>query len=361
VVENCDVLIVDDDLDLASNLRDVLGTAGYCTVLAADGQKAVNLCHQKVFDLGLIDIMLPDMPGVKLVERLAEISPAMEYIIITGYASFETAVEAVKHKNIVAYETKPLNFSRFLALVRQVTERKRMERKIVEYEGLNKLKTNILSMVSHELRTPLATIKGYSTMLLDYDDRLGHDEKLTHLVSIDRATDRLTELVEHLLDMSRLDAGLLKINKQPTSIAKLLRQAVTMGRARAPQYSITCTVEKKLPRVNVDARRIRQVLDNLIDNAVKYSEEGGNIVLEAQCVGEELRVSVSDEGVGVPVEERDRVFDRMYHLEERLSQGGGGLGLGLAVCKGLVEAHGGRIWIEDNDGKGSKFVFTSPL
>jgi len=171
----------------------------------------------------------------------------------------------------------------------------------------------------------------------------------------------LTELIDHLLDLSRLDAGLLKINRQPTSISRLLRQAVAMGRVRAPRYNITCTVRKRLPRVNIDARRIRQVLDNLIDNAVKYSQEGGNIVLDARCTGEELCVSVSDEGVGVPVEERDRVFDRMYRLEQRLVQGGGGLGLGLAVCKGLVEAHGGRIWIEDNNGKGSKFVFTSPL
>jgi len=357
----CNILVVDDDVELASNLQDILETAGYSAAIAADGQTALTLSREKAFDLGLIDIKLPDMSGVKLIEKLAELSPAMEYIIITGYASLETAVEAVRQKSIVAYETKPLDIAHFLALTRQVIERKRAVRKIVEYEELNKVKANLLSMVSHELRTPLATIKGYCTMLLDYNDRLGRDEKYEHLVSIDGATDRLTGLVDHLLDMSRLDAGLLKVNKQPTSMRRLLRQVVAEGRTRAPRHKVRCVIEKKLPRVNVDARRIRQVLNHLIDNAVKYSEKGGSIVIEAGHVGEELYVSVADEGVGISVEERDKVFDRMYHLEQKLTQGGGGLGLSLAVCKGLVEAHGGRIWIETNDGKGSKFVFTSPL
>ncbi|HEX78245.1 MAG TPA: PAS domain S-box protein [Dehalococcoidia bacterium] len=242
-----------------------------------------------------------------------------------------------------------------------IIERKQAERKIFEYEELSRLKTNLLSTVSHELRTPLAAIKGYSTMLLDYDRRLKHDEKLEYLRSIDKAADRLTELVDHLLDMSRLQAGLLKLEKAPTNIVPLLKGAVLEAQLRAPRHRIVLKAAKRLPRVNVDARRIRQVVDNILDNATKYSEGGTEVVLRACRRGSELVISVSDQGIGIPPEDLERVFDRMYRIEQRLTPEIGGIGLGLAICKGLVEAHGGRIWMESEEGKGSTCWFTLPL
>lgn len=248
-----------------------------------------------------------------------------------------------------------------LVFVEEITDRKRAERKMVEYEELNRLKSNLLSSVSHELRTPLAVIKGYSTMLLDYDRRLRPGEKGQYLESIDRATDRLTELVDCLLDMSRLEAGLLRLDKQPTSIAKLLEETVAEAKLRAPSHEVVAVLRKKLPVVNIDARRIRQVADNILDNAIKYSEKGTRVVLQARRAGSELLVSVTDQGIGIPGEELTKVFDRMYRIEQRLTPEIGGVGLGLAICKGLVEAHGGRIWVESELGKGSTFYFTLPL
>ena len=241
------------------------------------------------------------------------------------------------------------------------SEHKQVERKLAEYEESNKLKTSLLDVVSHELRTPLATIRGYSTMLLDYDTRLQSEEKLQHLKSIDRATDRLIKLVDHLLDMSRLEAGLLKIHKAPTSITTLIRQAVAEGQAIAPLHKITRAGGERFPKVNIDAKLIRQVLDTLMSNAIKYSHEGSNILVAARQVGSELHISVADEGIDIPPEAWDRVFNPMYRREQRLTPAAEGLGLELYVCRGLVEAHGGRIWVEGNDGKGSKFVFTIPL
>jgi len=249
----------------------------------------------------------------------------------------------------------------FTAIVRDITERKRAEKKIFEYKELSKLKSNLLSTVSHELRTPLATIKGYATMLLDYNERLGPEEKGEQLQSIERATDRLTELVDHLLDMSRLEAGLLKLEKTPASILKLVRGVVAETQLRAPRHQIVSKLDKGLPRVNIDAKRIRQVLDNLIDNAIKYSEEGTEVRVVAERVGSELRISVADQGIGIPAEELGKVFDRMYRIEQRLTPQLGGVGLGLAICRGLVEAHSGRIWVESEVGKGSTFYFTLPI
>lgn len=239
--------------------------------------------------------------------------------------------------------------------------RNHLEKKMIEYEELDKLKTNLLSTVSHELRTPLATIKGYATLLLDYDRRLKRDEKLEYLSSVVNATDRLTDLVGHLLDMSRLEAGLLKLQKRSTSISKLIREAVAEARLRAPKHRIIMDMKGRLPRVNIDVRRIRQVLDNILDNATKYSGKTTTVVVKASVIGTELIVSIADQGIGIPAEDLKRVFDRMYRVEQRLTAGIRGAGLGLAICKGLVEAHGGRIWVESEQGKGSNFNFSLPI
>lgn len=358
------ILIVDDDVALASNLQDVLEAEGYTIAVAHDGQTALSLCREMAFDLALIDIMLPDMSGIKLIAKLYELSGATAYIVITGYASTDSAIEAVKQKSIVAYETKPINMERLLSLIRQVVERRQLEEKARQLEALkelDQLRRQLLATVSHELRTPLASIKGYSTMLLDYDARLEHDEKREYLESIDKATIRLTELVDNLLDMSRLEAGLLKLEKAPISISKLLRETVAEAQVWAPDHRIVLEVTKKLPRVSIDAKRIRQVLDNLIDNASKYSGQGTQILVSAKQAGQELMLSVADQGIGIPADELPRIFDPMYRIRQRLTPEAGGAGLGLTICKGLVEAHGGRIWMESEEGKGSTCFFTLPL
>ncbi len=358
-----EILIVDDDVGLASNLQDILEAEGYSTAVAHDGHTALSLCQNKVFALALIDIKLPDIPGVDLVETFTKLSPGTESIIMTGYASLETAIKAVGQKKIIAYETKPLNMEHLTALIRQVTERKQAEQKVIEYQELDKMKGDLLSIVSHELRTPLAVIKGYSTMLVEYDKRLSLSEKRANLISIDRAADGLTELVEHLLDMSRLDTGLLRLERSSTSILKLIRKVVAEARLRSPKHSVVLVGRKRLPRMNIDARRIRQVLNSIIDNAIKYSNKGTKVVIEARQVRPELVISITDQGRGIPTEELGNVFDRMYRIEQRVNPkvGDMGLGLGLAISKGLVEAHGGRIWVDSKVGRGSAFFFSLPL
>lgn len=242
-----------------------------------------------------------------------------------------------------------------------VTERKQPERKTVDSREINRLKNDLISMVSHELRTPLATIKGYTTMLVKYDSRLAKNEKIEYLRAVSSATDRLTELVDHILDISRLEAGLIKPEKIPISISRLIETAVSDARLRATGHRIVSDQAKRLPRIEGDPRRLRQVLDNLLDNAIKYSGKGSKVVVKSRRVGRELMVSVSDEGSGIPAGETEKIFDRMYRLEQRPGYGNGGTGLGLAICRGLVEAHNGRIWMESQPGKGSTCSFTLPI
>ena len=251
----------------------------------------------------------------------------------------------------------------YQVIYRDITEQRRSEelgRKVHEYEELDRLKTAILSTVSHELRTPLAAIKGYATMLLKYDKRLEVGEKQQYLQSIDNATERLTDLVNHLLDMSRLDAGMLRMEKYPTRVSDLLKKAVTEASLTRKDHNIGLTTSNRLPTVSLDPRRIRQVVDNLIDNACKYSPEGTGVIVSAGRKGKELVISVTDHGVGIPESETGKIFNRMHRLEQKLAKDPGGLGLGLSLCKGLVEAHGGRIWVESREGKGSTFYFSLP-
>jgi signal transduction histidine kinase len=240
-------------------------------------------------------------------------------------------------------------------LIVETAERKK-------YEELNKLKSDLLSMVSHELRTPLATIKGYATMLVSYDNKLANDEKIQSLMSIDKATNRLIYLVDELVDMSRMNAGLLKLEMELADPATLIQQAVAEARLRVPGYGFEADVPAEgLPLVRMDVSRIRQVLDNLLDNAIKYAANGKGVAVSARQHDENIVFSVTDHGPGIPEHELERIFDRMYRTKQQPRPSVNGLGLGLSICKALVEAHGGRIWAESQLGEGSRFVFTLPL
>ncbi len=249
-----------------------------------------------------------------------------------------------------------------LCVSTDITEYRQMEAQAREAEylrELDRLRTELLANISHELRTPLAGIKGFATMLLDYEDRLKHHEKREYLQTIDKNTDRLVELIEQLLEMSRLEAGMLSINLKPASILKLCRDTIHEVRIRSTTHEFTLDVPPKLPRANVDARRIRQVLDNIIDNSLKYSEAGTEINLAVRPEGRELLFTVTDHGAGIPPHDLPRVFNRMFRSSRK--PGVAGAGLGLSICKGLVVAHGGRIWIESEEGQGTRCFFTLPL
>ena len=305
--------------------------------------------------LSLVSLEDRDVVKSNTVFTLREESPyPCEYRILNKNGQIKWVMQTI---SLIHY----LGREAILGNLMDITERKYLERKVIEYEVLNKMKSDLLATVSHELRTPLATIKGYSTLILDYYSRLDSDETKDYLKSIDISTDRLAKLVDNLLDTSRMEAGLLKLEKSPVSMTQLIKGVATEASIRADQYHIVTKFSRRLPKVNIDAKRIRQVLDNLIDNAIKYSPPGTEITISADISDHELLVSVSDQGPGIPVEELTNIFDRMYRIEQRLYSGADGIGLGLYICQRLVEGHGGRIWAENAPDRGSIFKFTLPL
>lgn len=220
-----------------------------------------------------------------------------------------------------------------------------------------RLNTGLLSYISHEMRAPLYSIKGFTTALLQPDVRWDKKTRQDFLKTIDQETDRLTRLVSDLLDMSRLEAGVLKLDKDIYHLAEIL-ESISGRLAKITQdHQLEVIVPKRLPPVLVDGLRIEQVLTNLVENATKYSENGTEITIEAKTIGDWVMVSVSDRGEGIPAEALKKVFDRFYRVESANGQKKG-TGLGLFICRGIIEAHGGKIWVESKPGKGSKFSFS---
>jgi signal transduction histidine kinase len=226
------------------------------------------------------------------------------------------------------------------------------------------MRTDFVSNVSHELRTPLTAIKGLVETLRDgaVDDREVRDRFLT---TIEDETDRLIRLVNDLLVLSKADSQALKLKRKPLDVRDLIKRSV---RKLAPQLEekgvlleVSASDEPQL--VLADADRIEQVLVNLLDNAIKYSPEGGRITVaidEKSPALEMVGVAVRDEGLGIPAEDLARVFERFYRVDRARSRDGGGSGLGLSIAQAIVEAHGGEITLRSEEGQGTTVHFTLP-
>ncbi len=225
----------------------------------------------------------------------------------------------------------------------------------------DRLKSEFISTISHELRTPLAGIKGYTTTLLRKDVEWDQDTKTEFLEIIDEESDKLRELIDNLLESSKVEAGVLHINKQPILLARIAQRAVSEVTSRAKKFEFLVEFPPKFPIIEADPRRIEQILHNLLENAVKYSPNGGRIIIRGQVGDDHVMVSVADQGVGIPEEQIDRIFERFHRVEHAQTRHAGGSGLGLSITRALVEAHGGKIWAESAIGSGSTFYFTLPL
>jgi signal transduction histidine kinase len=233
--------------------------------------------------------------------------------------------------------------------------------KVEAFRKVDQLKSELLSTVSHELRTPLASIKGYASSLLREDVEWDHDTSREFLQIIDEEADRLTGLIEDLLQMSEIEAGVLRVDKQPAKVAKLAQKVVKKVRPQARNHTISVSTSSDVPETMADPRRIEQVLHNLVVNAIKYSPEGTTVLVRVERRGPDVLVSVRDQGIGIPPEHQDHVFERFYRVDGTLARETRGSGLGLPICRGLVEAHGGKIWVESTANKGSSFYFTVPI
>jgi signal transduction histidine kinase len=230
-----------------------------------------------------------------------------------------------------------------------------LSRMYEEAEATIDAREQVLKIVSHDLRNPLHTIAMSASLLLDIS--FPPDQQAGHLQRIKRAGERMNRLIQDLMDVAKLEAGRIAIDVRTTEVAPLLREAHEMLSPLADEKGIHLeqTVDDSLSTVLADAGRVLQVLSNLVGNALKFTPKGGRVAIRAEAVSGGVRFSVTDTGQGIPPEQLTKIFGRFWQANPADRRG---IGLGLTIAKGIVEAHGGRIWCESKLGEGTTFHFT---
>ena len=240
-----------------------------------------------------------------------------------------------------------------------------LERAYEELSVLDKMKSDFIAIASHELRTPLSIIKGYADAF--QFDELGEltDFQKEKVEIMNARADQMTKIINDLLDVTRLEEGRLVGEKWPAPVEELIVNAVSEYKGKAAQagQALNYHVEEGLPPVSIDVWRVHQVMENLIGNAMKFTPEGGEIMVSARGTEDPgmVEIGVSDTGPGIPKREHHKLFTMFYQIETNSTRSAGGLGLGLVISKGIVEGHGGHIWVESEEGMGSTFKFTLPV
>jgi len=229
-------------------------------------------------------------------------------------------------------------------------------RDISDEHAVEQMKSDFVSTVSVELRTPMTSIYGFAQTLLREDVAFGEAERRTFLEFIARESERLTTIVDALLNVARLDTGDVSVSLEPTDVASVVNEVVSTAGGVANGRTFVADLEADDVAAQADPEKLRQVLDQLVSNAVKYSPGGGTVTVSARRREDAVEVAVADEGVGIPASERERIFSKFYK-----AGGGQGTGLGLFIAQGLVREMGGRMWVDSEEGRGSRFAFELPL
>lgn len=367
--EPAHVLLIEDnpgDADLV-RLRLVEGKADVqvnCVPRLSDALASLDI---DIPSLVLLDLNLPDSRGAETVRRVLQKAPNVPVVILSGQDDEALAMKAV-HMGVQDYLIKGDVTSKQLdRALRYAVERQGL---LLALEVTRKqqieFKNRFLSHVSHELRTPLTCIHQYVTLLLDGLAGGMSPDQTDHLKVVLRSVNQLHAMISDLLEAARAESGKLSISPRCVDVGELMQQAVAMMRpsANAKRISLGIEVDHKIPLMYADPDRTLEVLINLIDNGIKFTEAEGAIVVKAAMVDTDSTsayFSVSDTGRGIPSEALPQVFDRLYQDPNRVDNNRAGLGLGLYIAKEIVTLQGGRMWVASEPGAGSTFSFTLPI
>ncbi|MFH1496975.1 MAG: ATP-binding protein [Verrucomicrobiota bacterium] len=305
--------------------------------------RAKNILNQR------LELVLHSVDFLNYVEAVRQkgTQPQHEIEFVEGVMS--TWVE------VTGSTITPLNGGRLpwmLFVLHDITKQKRLEA----------VRKEFVANVSHELRTPLSVIKGYVETLVDGEGEIAASDQQHFLKTIQRHTERLNSLLEDLLTLSRLESINPGLNRESIDLARTLTQVAEDYRSRptAAGHRVELELASGLPRVWMDPLKISQVLENLIENALKYTSKGSVIRIVAREQAGEVMVGICDNGPGIPKVDLPHIFERFYRVDKGRSREKGGTGLGLSIVKHIVQLHGGRVWAESEQGRGTSFYFTLP-
>jgi signal transduction histidine kinase len=371
------VLLVDDDqfdrLAVRRCLK-ALGSAVSIDEAATAANTLERLGHAR-YDIVLLDYYIPGVNGLSLIHDIRAAEPDLPVVIFTGRGDEEVAVEIMKAgaadylpkasltaERLASSLRHAMEISRSEAAQRRATSEREsllaLERKARgEAEHAIRARDEMLGIVAHDLRNPVNTIVMAAATMLELP--LDEEHRARTLGIIQRAAMTMDKLIRDLLDVTSIESGTLAIKPSRVHIDALLDETLEQfePQARNRDISITCDVESGLPPAIGDRDRLTQVLSNIIGNALKFTPVHGYIALRARRTGDFAEISIEDSGAGIPPENVIRVFDRFWQADRTSASGAG---LGMAIAKGIVEAHGGSIWVESVVGRGTTFRFTVP-
>jgi signal transduction histidine kinase len=369
------ILVVDDEQGLREGCRRVLERFGYQVEVAATGRDGLALAQSAEYGVVLLDVMMPDMSGIELLNEIHSRNEDVVCIIITGYATVELAVEAMK-QGAYDFIAKPFSDDYLVLAVEKGLERRQLqqqarrmqqaeeeaERLTLEkamLEELDRVKSGFMRKVAHELRAPVAAISSLLTAILQGYASAAKTRELQ-----ERAADRANELlglIEDLLNLARLKDIKVLVNREMVSVEAVLQEVLSLHTTEAEMKGIRIGVQAQpCPQISAEPAHIKQLWTNLISNAIKYTGKGGQVTVRLFTDGEELVGVVQDTGIGIAEEDLPRLFEEFYRTEQAKAFARHGTGLGLSIVKQIVEQYGGEIAIESQLGKGTQLTFRLP-
>ena len=356
------ILIIDDEEVLRDGCRQVLEKCGYGVLTAGQGSEGIKLARERMPDMAFIDLKMPNMSGMEIIEILSRDIPDIVLVMITGFATIVSAVEAMQ-KGAYDYLPKPFNPDQLRALTKRALEHRNLKietRRLREEK--DQMERNFITFVSHEMRSPLVVIRQYIEALNAIaGDRFEQDVKEI----IERCTKRvhnLEEMVEHWLDISRIENGTLTQQKVSLSLDSIIARSVEemAPLCRKKGIALETNIPRSLPPITGDTESLVRVFTNIIGNATKYTPEGGKITVTVKNDEYYIIVSIADNGTGIPPEKLPLIFEPFYRCAEK-NEKHSGSGLGLTFCKKIMESHSGVIDVSSRVGEGTNFVLTFPV
>jgi two-component system, sensor histidine kinase and response regulator len=353
------LLIVDDEPSARSTIEALLYVEGYRLILAGSAEEAFDLLEKESPDAILMDLMMPGMDGIKACMHIKNQNrfSHIPIILVTALDSKECLKEALS-AGADDFIAKPVNGMELRARTRSML---RIKSQYDRLQRIIELREDMANMVVHDMRSPLTSILGYAELIRKSLDQQGQSD----LKKIIAEAKRVNSYLDDLLLMAKMESEELILNKTPSDIFNLVRQAA--GRHEMMARARSIHIETRFPDRSVfhiiDYNMISKVVDNLVSNALKYSDENTAVIIEVHKALAEsgsgrpkLNIIIRDEGLGIPEDKRELIFSK-YNIVEMKKKGLRQIGLGLAFCKLAVEAHGGRIWVEENKPRGSVFRF----
>jgi signal transduction histidine kinase len=359
---NARILVVDDEEIVLDSCTEILRGEGYQLATASDGARGLALVHEFRPDVVVVDLKMPGLSGFEVLERLRDADPTVVTIVITGYATVSSAVDAMK-RGAYDFLPKPFTPEEFRLIIRRGVEKRSL---VFETLALRRerdlLRDHFAAIVSHELKAPLAAIQQNVFVLEREFAPVATPDQRERLGRIKTRVGDLLQLIETWRRGVTVDIDAIKARRVAVSVKVPIDKAVESALVYATRKAVdvVATVPEPAPQVWGDQGTLTEALVNILGNAVKFTREGGRIAVTVETAGKDVRIAVADNGIGIAPDDLPHIFDAFYSTQAGAA-GERGSGLGLAVSRRIVEAHGGAITVQSTPGQGSTFVITLPL